>query len=459
MIVGTGVFNLPYAFHQSGVILGSAVLLVSALMAWFCLVWMLEIMARTEGVNALQEEGELRSPDLPPNNVITTRKWDLSSIGYTFGGMKAKVAVQICIVCFSVGVLWAYAAVFASSVASLFFQFALGSECNVYSADISTGCNIAYYCSLVLYACFVVPLACMDVGEQIGVQVFMTLYRFSAFAVMLVTLLVAIIHGSNPNVPYAPGQVSPHPGDHLAYTTLVEWSGFAGIFSTSAIALNFHYTLPDLVTPLRDKSKALIVTTAALCVSCAIYIVLGALGAIFFGPNTQSLSTLNWSTYTGVDGGWGGPIEARAPWSVAIQVWVMLFPIFDMLSIFPLVAVVLGNNLLTFAPQSLLSKFGTNKVRVLFRLISSIPPILMATVVRKINIIFSVTGLFAFGLEFFIPAASHYFSKRFIITRWGELTDRTMYTKFVSHNVFVLLTVIFGVSAFGFSVAELFVSA
>lgn len=43
-----------------------------------------------------------------------------------------KVVCQTCMVFYCLGVLWAYASVFASSVASLFFQLVLYEECDIY---------------------------------------------------------------------------------------------------------------------------------------------------------------------------------------------------------------------------------------------------------------------------------------------------------------------------------------
>lgn len=90
--------------------------------------------------------------------------------------------------------------------------------------------------------------------EQAAVQMTMTLYRFSAFIVMFVTLLVGLcklIAGfklmplayPNPFVDEAnPTTDTPH----IAFTTLFNFDGFSELFTTSAVALNFHFTLPGM---------------------------------------------------------------------------------------------------------------------------------------------------------------------------------------------------------------------
>jgi hypothetical protein len=65
------------------------------------------------------------------------------------------------------GVLWAYGSVFSSSVASLFYQFVFDEECNVYGTGASANCKHTYIYALLVYACIVIPLALMDMGEQV----------------------------------------------------------------------------------------------------------------------------------------------------------------------------------------------------------------------------------------------------------------------------------------------------
>lgn len=64
-------------------------------------------------------------------------------------------------------------------------------------------------------------------------------------------------------------------------------------------------------------------------------------------PRTFPLVTLNWSEYTGVAGGWG--LTASVPfWATFIKLFIMLFPVFNMLSVYPLICVSLGDNLVRF---------------------------------------------------------------------------------------------------------------
>ena len=77
----------------------------------------------------------------------------------------------------------------------------------------------------------------------------------------------------------------------------------------------------------------------------------------------------------------------------------MLFPVFDMLSVFPLVGITLGNNLYSTAPESLKVRFTERKGKIMCILFGTIPPVIMAAILGELNKIFAFTGLFAFFLE------------------------------------------------------------
>ena len=93
-------------------------------------------------------------------------------------------------------------------------------------------------------------------GEQAVVQMIMTIYRFAAFAVMLVTVLVAfayprpefrpnfVFHGICPQTVFFVTKLG---------VTAFDISGFAIVFTSGAVALNFHYNLPDIAKPVINK--------------------------------------------------------------------------------------------------------------------------------------------------------------------------------------------------------------
>jgi len=317
-------------------------------------------------------------------------------------------------------------------------------------ADLTPDCRTGYFICLLVYALFVVPFSCLNMGEQAVVQAILTFYRFFAFSVMFITVIIGLT-----------SPASPH--HDMEKPPLFRWSGFAQIFTTSAIALSFHFTVPDIIKPVRNKTYLREMTSSALVVASVFYLLMGILCSLYFGSSVDPLVTLNWRTYSGFDGGWGVAVDGRPWWAIAIQLVVMFFPILDMLSVFPLVAVTLGDNLVQFVPKHNIfkiqcltglapqKKYQRKLTTILFRLIASIPPILCAAGVGQLNTIFGFTGLFSLFLTFILPPILHYQSKNFCLNEWGSLAWQTPYTMHISKNGYVVATLLFGLIAIVFS--------
>jgi len=347
-----------------------------------------------------------------------------------------------------------------------FFQFVYKKTCNIEERGINENlwdntCQTGYYICLVIYAFIVVPFSCLNVGEQASIQVLLTAYRFLAFGIMFISVIFGL---SYPNLN------ATDPNHRLADPKLFQWSGFAGVFTTASVALNFHFIIPDLIKPVSNKQYLLHMTSSALLVATIFYALMGILVSLYFGPNTRSLATLNWQTYTAMDGGWGGDLYQRPWYAVVIQLLVMLFPIFDMLSVFPLVAVSLGDNIVSMIPDhnffceccptwflSLSEKTQKKLTTITFRLIASIPPILLAAAAGTLNEIFKFTGLFSFFLCFVFPTLLHYKSKHDSIKEWGHRAWKTPYSLHFSSDVYVWITLIFGLIALVFSIFDFIV--
>lgn len=75
-----------------------------------------------------------------------------------------------------------------------------------------------------------------------------------SFIYKIVTVLIGLFHDPNP---FATGDIKGPP--YVAFDSMVKWSGFSAIFSSSVVgilflsissnlqALTFHYNIPDLI--------------------------------------------------------------------------------------------------------------------------------------------------------------------------------------------------------------------
>ena len=358
-IVGTGVFGVPFAFYSGGILLTTLCIACAALASLCCAVYVMESMARSEGVISWWEQRNsvgpvsalsvisaenyeqthqerffkqvnselINEPDAyssgcsssshvfeeeeqsslmanshsKPENIIKLRKFDFTFMCSIFVGDYAKYFCQLTMFLYCYGCLWAFVSVFSSSVSTLFFEYVLNSKCDIYDAHESPGCRYSYYAFVALYAAVVIPLSLVDLGEQIYIQVTLTLYRFSAFAVMVFTCTYGIIynwhHGKRDDT-------FEELLDEMSIKVF-DMGGFAVAFSSTVVAINFHYNLPDVLQPVEPKKGNLrTLVYAAMLTASVIYIAVGVSCAYFFGDKTEPLSTLNWKTYTACGNGW-----------------------------------------------------------------------------------------------------------------------------------------------------------
>eukprot|EP01114_Cavostelium_apophysatum_P016316 TRINITY_DN4610_c0_g1_i1.p1 TRINITY_DN4610_c0_g1~~TRINITY_DN4610_c0_g1_i1.p1 ORF type:complete len:496 (+),score=54.06 TRINITY_DN4610_c0_g1_i1:130-1617(+) len=448
-VVGTGIFSLPYGFYNSGFGLATLCLITSGIFSLFCAYWVLEVLARTEGIHStvydIQDSTGL-SEERKPHNHVTFRKFDFTKMFETYYGLKGKLFCQLIMSLYCYGVLWAFSAVFASSVDSLFFQFVLkNTHCDPYHNDISESCHKGYFVCIAFFACIVIPLACLDVAEQAVIQIGLASYRAIAFLLMTTTVAVALFHPNPNGTPEYEFSGPPY----LAFDSPFKVSGFSAIFSSSVVALTFHYCIPDLIVTVKDKSAFKKVITGAIFAIIVLYFVFGPICALYFGKNTYPLVTLNWTNYSGLGGGWGA--GERPWWAVMIQLLVMVFPILDMLSVFPLVAITLGNNILESSPQFFKDRFPGKKGKIICRFVAAVPPIALGAGLGQLNKIFGFTALFAFFLEFVFPAFLQIASTRKCKKWWGNGSEITPYSSHFSHLTYVIITLVFATFSFLFA--------
>lgn len=106
--------------------------------------------------------------------------------------------------------------------------------------------------------------------------------------------------------------------------------------------------------------------------------------ALYFGSDVNPSINLNW---VGFRFGYA-PTEPLPTWCRVVSYLVVLFPALDTFSVFPLIALTLGNNLAyslgSFLPERLTC--GRGRAFILYcRLLAAAPPILLCLVDRNLS--------------------------------------------------------------------------
>jgi hypothetical protein len=285
-----------------------------------------------------------------------------------------------------------------------------------------------------LFAAVVIPLSCLDLSEQIQTQVVMSVLRFLSLGLMLAGMFVAIfVDDVEPRVRDG--------GD--GGLALVNMEGFGLILTTAVFSQLFQHSVPGLIRPLTEDKRRHVPSMfgAALLTTCSIYIFLGIVSSFHLGDAVQQSINLNFVGYT-----WGtkeGDVFYEI--SLTLSMLVVLFPAFDTLSIFPLISNTLGNNLRAFFPTpNMVDVLGMRVARcvglrggegglgediarvegrdggedtvgereenmkrvstILWRIIASLPPIVLSMVVTDLVITMQIAGVCGIVVAFVFPS-------------------------------------------------------
>jgi amino acid permease len=394
--MGAGFLSLPWAFHKAGVVLSIGVMITIATVLFVAILFNLEAMARAEVLDHLHKT---RSPGntIEGNWYVGSERYEVSDLCSIFVGKWAKMSFLFLLTVYSYGTLWSFCAVFAKAMAE---TFPIG--------------EYSYLIYLILYGVIVIPLTCMDVNEQIQVQVFLAFCRL----VVVVFMVGSVFFG-----------FSAHPEqlDHIEKTFdsahLVHWNALHIILPISTFAFIFTHNIPVISEPVEDKNQLhwIFLSTAILCLIG--YTSIGIFVSLYYGTTIRSSCNLNW----------GDPSDPMSPLSdlpegvrTFISMYIVMFPALDVISAFPLNAITLGNNLLVLFLNSDEHIDHTEippYQKYIYRLAASIPSFFGAYLLSDVGTITDWTGIAGFFLGFLFPPLVAEYSERYFRQRsWNPKT-------------------------------------
>jgi len=203
------------------------------------------------------------------------------------------------------------------------------------------------------------------------------------------------------------------PREVVSGPPLFQPTGFGVMFTTAIFSQLFQHSVPGLIRPLAPEHKKFVpaIFRWAILTTCLIYVSTGCVCAYYFGAHLQQSVNLNF-----VDFAWGVDRANKSVFAIvsSISMVVVLFPAMDTLSVFPLIANTLGNNLHASFPalgtylkaSGLFTYPGSLKkaTSVAWRLIASVPPIVMSMYVSDLMFSLQVAGLCGIIVALVAPA-------------------------------------------------------
>jgi len=122
--------------------------------------------------------------------IVKDRKFEVNALCRIFLGKRGLRIYTLVISLYMCGALWAYTSVFASAMAMAIPIFSSDQEGIVseFASHLaSSPASLNYLCYAIIFGCIVVPLSCLELDEQVPLQVFLTGCRFLMFFLMIGT--------------------------------------------------------------------------------------------------------------------------------------------------------------------------------------------------------------------------------------------------------------------------------
>lgn len=366
--------------------------------------------------------------------VVKDRKFEVNTLCRVFLGKPGLHIYTLCISLYIYGALWAYTSVFASSMSEALPLF-----------DQS---NYGWY--TLMFAIIVIPMSCLELDEQVAVQVTLTGCRFLMVFLMIFTSYTCaqdtglsttntINNNTNTEAP------------------MVQLSNLHQSLPILVFATIFHHSIPGLSHPVANKQQLSGIFLSTGVFSGVAYCIIGFVLGSAFGTNIQQSSNLNWKGYrggTGILSDDGITYIHVAPWAKAISSFLLTFPALDVVSAFPLCAITLGNNLMGAFHGKNIHEIENNRWKVIqFRLMACIPPLIGGYCVRQLGVITDYAGTTGFAITFCFPAILFIYAQKEAIQRKFKTT--TYYTSYASSPKFAMTLNFFGITMVAYVLTQL----
>jgi len=487
-VLGVGCLGVPFAFARAGFVLCGAIIGIVTVLSFCTVMWVSEVGTRAEAEvrqtsrptesdvvptvtrsksGALEEEGDVRTKssglEMTPLNegshLINSEGVDANGI-YNYASEDSFDPDHyevIDLVSYFLGPF--HAALYQFSLLALMYVGLLAYSqvfCGALSALMPIpkyGTNWIQILPQLIFGTMVVPLSCLELDEQISIQFAMAIVRFLSIFIMVGGAVIALLideNNSGEDGTGGPPYFAPSEKDGCLMNYTACFSGFGVAFSTALFSQLFQHSVPGLIRPLKGQTdkieKVPFVFGAALSTTCTLYILLGISAASYFGADTQSSINLNFANFT-----FGLKPETSSNLQLAIcrvaSSIVVMFPAVDTLSVFPLIANTLGNNLLAASSPGFLRwikkrlielkvpsskytgrggggdggrgdeaksvmKLSAKIATIFWRLVASIPPLFVSFWANDLSFSLLLAGVAGIYVAFFAPSMLQLVSRR-----------------------------------------------
>lgn len=170
-------------------------------------------------------------------------------------------------------------------------------------------------------------------------------------------------------------------------------TGLPTLFGACVYSFMCHHSLPGLIAPIRSKNKLGLHLALDYSLITVFYLLLAFTGAFAFA-SLIDLYTLNFV-----------PTDNDNIFLEIVEYFLALFPVFTLSTSFPIIAITLRNNLQSlFLDTTRLESYNFVLRKLLFPIITVIPPLMLTYFLEDISVLIEFTGSYAgTGIQYLIP--------------------------------------------------------
>ncbi|EFO63237.1 Amino acid transporter, putative [Giardia lamblia P15] len=430
-IIGTGALSLSITMGSTGVLMTVIILIIGSGITLFLAIYFTEVLARAYAlarggfapediVNKLHEyespvpttvsaestsasaaignatiDGGKACNSLSPDYSLSTEcEFCISELMKMFYGKPGFYIYQVSNLIYFFGTVWSYGNVVASSLTTIVPMTGLHGSTGTWECDIDKMSKVgdACYTAYWIWLCIAMVIACVliffDLSQQKVLQTIFTGCRFATVALVLLFTIVGYSRG-----PYSRTYANGHASSAIRiYNTDIYW--IANQFSSIVFCQVCHHSIPEIIRPVKKEHHGKVnfgFTITYMVIFVITSLILFMCGS-YFGTLGNGLLTLNFGQWNGTDWNICAANKKFSP-EVALGYIVRVLPPIYVTTAIPINALTMSNNLLSLFPLRLQKHLA---LIVFAKLISIIPAMMMAGLVKDLNKIVGFSGLTGF---------------------------------------------------------------
>ena len=413
--IGAGILAIPNVYQTGGWLLSLLLTGVSLVLGWVFSLQLIEIISRTTALAEYRDAGNEIKPasvimiakvglgikkipsdpllDLPHPYLSETRQYDLSEVVSLLMGKWFSYIYLICISLYLAGALTAYANIFGTAFGT---HAPILTTCDFNTlGTISFNCRMQYLIFVSIFLGLMLYFTNVEFKEQLWMQAGMTVARVVMMLAVIILSVISLAEQKNIN----------NNDEYKDGDPPIAVIGKLG-FLLPAILFGGTYQpqFPGILSAIRKDVRVLrIIMLAVMLTLIGFYVTLG-LTACFAVNRVSSNVTLSFGKYSNGEAENGRPV-----WTELIGYGIVFFPAIDVMSIFPIVAHAISDNIM--ALLGIVDREGFrlhHRVKYhALRTVCILPSFAYAFSETHLGSIVNNTGFFVFFLVFFMVPLLH----------------------------------------------------